>query len=80
MKHQLNISYPQHWLDAMQVTQQAFEEDAKMAMAAKMFEMKRLSSGMAAKLVGISRAQFYLVYIIMVLPWLISKKTNSNLM
>ena len=60
MQNQLNIQYPQKWLDVLQVTQKAFEEEAKMAMAAKLFQMKRLSSGMAAKLVGIPRVQFLL--------------------
>ncbi len=60
MLHELNIQYPQNWLDALQLTQNSFEEEAKMAMAAKLFEMKRLSSGMAAQLVGIPRAQFLL--------------------
>lgn len=60
MQNQLNIQYPQNWLDVLQLTQKSFEEEAKMAMAAKLFEMKRLSSGMAAKLVGIPRALFLL--------------------
>ncbi len=58
--HQLNIQYPQTWLDALQVTQDSFEEEARMAMAVKLFEMKRLSSGMAAKLAGIPRVLFLL--------------------
>jgi predicted HTH domain antitoxin len=44
----------------LQITQKLFEEEAKMAMAAKLFEMKRLSSGMAAKLVGIPGTLFLL--------------------
>jgi len=60
MHHQLSIQYPQHWLDALQITQKSFEEEVRMAMAVKMFEMKRLSSGMAAKLVGIPRVFFLL--------------------
>lgn len=60
MQHQLSIQYPQHWLDALQLTQKSFEEEARMAMAVKLFEMKRLSSGMAAKLVGMPRVLFLL--------------------
>lgn len=33
-------------------------QDAKLAMAVKLFEMKRLSSGMAALLIGMTRVQF----------------------
>lgn len=34
------------------------EHEARMAMAVKLFEMKRLSSGMAAQLAGIDRVSF----------------------
>lgn len=60
MQNQLSIQYPQNWLDVLQLTQKSFEEEAKMAMAAKLFEMKRLSSGMAAKLAGVPRVLFLL--------------------
>ena len=33
-------------------------QEAKLAMAVKLFEMKRLSSGMAASLIGMTRVQF----------------------
>ena len=45
-------------LDAMQRTPQEFDAEAKMALAAKLYEMKRLSSGMAATIAGVSRVQF----------------------
>jgi predicted HTH domain antitoxin len=60
MQKQLSIKYPQSLLDSLQLTQQSYEEEAKMAMAYKLFEMNRLSSGMAAKLVGIPRVVFLL--------------------
>lgn len=56
----LIIEYPELLPDALQQTREEFERDAKMAMAAKLFEMKRLSSGMAAQLVGIDRVSFLL--------------------
>ena len=59
-QNQLSVKYPQNWLDMLQLTQQSFEEEAKMAMAVKLFEMKRLSSGMAANLVGMPRTLFLL--------------------
>ena len=55
---QILIEVPSAMLDAVQRTPQEFAVEAKMAMAAKLYEMKRLSSGMAAALVGISRVQF----------------------
>lgn len=42
------------------MSKKAFEQEAKMAMAVKLFEMKRLSSGMAAELVGLDRVSFLL--------------------
>jgi len=60
MPNQLNIEYPQNLPDILQTTKKAFEEEAKMAMAVKLFEMKRLSSGMAASLAGVSRISFLL--------------------
>ena len=55
---QLLVEVPNHLPDAAQCTPQQFMQEAKLAMAVKLFEMKRLSSGMAASLIGISRVQF----------------------
>lgn len=57
---QLVIDYPQLLPDALQQTRADFEQEAKMAMAVKLFEMKRLSSGVAAKLAGVDRVTFLL--------------------
>lgn len=54
------INYPEMLPEALQKTKTEFEEEAKMAMAVKLFEMRKLSSGMAAELVGISRVAFLL--------------------
>lgn len=60
MPNQLNIEYPQNLPDVLQTTKKAFEDEARMAMAVKLFELKRLSSGMAASLAGCSRTEFLL--------------------
>lgn len=52
------VEVPAHMPDAAQCSPQQFMQDAKLAMAVKLFEMKRLSSGMAASLIGMSRVQF----------------------
>ena len=57
---QLTVQYPETLPDALQQTPEQFEKEAKMAMAVKLFEMKRLSSGMAAALAGIDRVTFLL--------------------
>lgn len=57
---QLTISYPKHFPDAMGQTPLQFEQEAKWAMAVKLFEMKRISSGMAATLLGVERVTFLL--------------------
>jgi len=57
---QLVVDYPVVWPDVFQQTREQFEEEAKMAMAVKLFELKRLSSGMAARLASVNRVYFLL--------------------
>ena len=57
---QLNINYPETLPAALQQTPEQFEQEAKWAMAAKLFEMNRISSGVAAELVGVDRVTFLL--------------------
>ncbi|MCF8210002.1 MAG: UPF0175 family protein [Rhodoferax sp.] len=55
---QIIVDVPNHYLDAMHRTPESFAQEAKLAMAVKLFEMKLLSSGMAANLVGLDRVAF----------------------
>ncbi|OQX25533.1 MAG: hypothetical protein BWK80_15045 [Desulfobacteraceae bacterium IS3] len=57
---QMRIDYPQILPDVLQKTRAEFESEAKMAMSVKLFEMKRLSSGIAARLAGMDRVSFLL--------------------
>lgn len=57
---QINISYPENLPDALLMSHSQFKSDAKMAMAVKLFEMKKISSGIAAKLAGVNRVYFLL--------------------
>lgn len=60
MPRKLTIDYPESLPDLLQQTAAEFEQEAKMAMAVKLFEMKRISSSMAAKLAGLDRVSFLL--------------------
>ncbi len=60
MVSRLTIDYPDSLPDALQQSAEQFEQEARMAMAVKLFELKRLSSGMAAKLAGMDRVSFLL--------------------
>lgn len=60
MTLKLTIDYPETFPDAVGYTPRQFEETAKWAMAIKLFEMKVLSSGMAATLIGVDRVTFLL--------------------
>jgi predicted HTH domain antitoxin len=55
---QILIDVPENYLDVMHCNREDFLREAKLAMAVKFFEMKRLSSGMAASLAGLDRLAF----------------------
>lgn len=52
------VEIPQNLPDALHCTADEFSREAKMAMAAKLYEMGRMSSGMAAMLAGMGRVEF----------------------
>lgn len=54
------IEYPETLLAIIDLQPKFFEQEARMAMGVKLFEMGRLTSGQAATLVGISRINFLL--------------------
>jgi len=60
MNNLLKIPYSSKLPDALQLSSKQFEQEAIMAMAVKLFELKKLSSGMAASLAGIDRVSFLL--------------------
>ena len=55
---QILLDSPNSYLDVMHCDKEDFQREAKLAMAVKFFEMKRLSSGMAATLAGLDRVAF----------------------
>lgn len=60
MPIQMQVEYPENFPDVLAETRQEFELEAKLAMAAKLFEMKRLSSGQAAQMLSMDRVEFLL--------------------
>lgn len=57
---QVIITVPDTLPDSLQETPEEFEREARLAMAVKLFERKRIPSGVAAELAGIERAEFLL--------------------
>jgi len=60
MSVQMQVEYPDNFPDVLAETRQEFEFEAKLAMTAKLYEMKRLSSGQAAQMLGMNRVEFLL--------------------
>jgi predicted HTH domain antitoxin len=58
MNGTLSVDYPETLPDAPHMSRAEFEREARLAMAAKLFETGRLSSGQAAGLIGMGRVTF----------------------
>lgn len=56
----LQIPYPESLPALANQSKEEFEQDARLALAYKLYEMGRLTSGQAASLGGVSRTQFLL--------------------
>ncbi len=54
----LTIEYPSEVLWALQQEPEEFEADARLLLAVKLYELGRLSTGMAARLAGVPRSAF----------------------
>lgn len=57
---QLTIEYPDDLLLALGIRAEQFEQEARFTLAAKLFELGRLSSGKAACVAGMDRVTFLL--------------------
>ena len=54
----LSIPYPDSLLGELHISEREFEREARMAMAVKLFDTGRLSSGQAAELADMPRVHF----------------------
>ena len=54
----MRIENPESWPVSAGSSTERFENEARMALAMKLFEMGRLTSGQAAQLAGVSRIAF----------------------
>ena len=52
------IEYPSEVLWALQQNPEEFESEARLLLAVKLYELGRLSTGLAAKLAGVPRGEF----------------------
>jgi predicted HTH domain antitoxin len=60
MPHELTIEYGDDVLFSAGLTRDEFDQEARFVLAAKLYELGRLSSGQAAKLCGKGRVDFLL--------------------
>ncbi len=54
----LAISYPEELPEALGETVEEFEQELRFLVAAKLYELGRISSGRAAELAGMNRVEF----------------------
>ncbi|HRG47581.1 MAG: UPF0175 family protein [Leptospiraceae bacterium] len=54
----LSLELPDSLPDGLHISKAEFEKEAKMALLLKLYELKRISSGVASKVLGISRVEF----------------------
>lgn len=58
MSYSMTVDYPDTLPDALHMSRGEFEREARLAMAVKLFETGKLSSGQAARLAALSRVDF----------------------
>jgi predicted HTH domain antitoxin len=58
MSRTLTVEYPDLLPDSLNMSRSEFEQDARMALAAKLYELGRLSSAEAARIAGLDRVRF----------------------
>ena len=55
----LTIEYPSEILEVLDQSQEAFNHEARLLLAVKLYEIGRLTTGLAAQLAGVPRSEFF---------------------
>jgi predicted HTH domain antitoxin len=58
MKRKINIEYPESLANALNLSESEFKYEVKISSIVKLFELGKISSGIAAKVLGLSRIEF----------------------
>lgn len=58
MKGTINIKYPGFLADSLRLSGKDFESEMKISSLVKLYELGKVSSGVAAKVLGLSRIDF----------------------
>jgi predicted HTH domain antitoxin len=58
MQKAIHVKYPESLATALKLNTEEFEKEMKMSSLVKLYELGRVSSGTAAKVLGISRIDF----------------------
>jgi predicted HTH domain antitoxin len=58
MKGTINIEYPESLANSLRLNGKDFESEMKTSSLVKLFELGKVSSGMAARVLGLSRVDF----------------------
>ncbi len=64
----LIFDFPDTLPDSLHLTKEEFREEAKLAMLLKLYELKKISSGIAATMLNISRIEFLFMLKIYKIP------------
>ena len=59
MENTLTIPYPDDLLLSLKVSPERFEAEARLLLAVKLYEMNRITTGLAARLAGMDRVAFF---------------------
>ncbi len=58
MQGMINIKYPKSLANTLRLSSKEFESEIKRSALVKLFELGKVSSGVAAKVLGLSRVDF----------------------